>query len=108
MLISLQTHISAERKSGLEPRSPISDSAPKVIESGKFRIYELKQVQGEETYSITGGPDGLGVKARLDLPCWREELKPLLNATLLALTEAVGVVAGIAGLLTERRSRTTA
>jgi imidazolonepropionase-like amidohydrolase len=83
-LISLQTHISAQRKSRVAPGSlsPISDSTARVIESGTFHIYELKQVQGEETYSITRGPDGLVVKARLDLPFWGEELKPLLNATL--------------------------
>ena len=53
-----------------------------VIESGKFRVYELKQVQGEESYEIRRDARGLIIEAKCDLPFWGEELKPLLNATL--------------------------
>lgn len=83
-LISFHAHANAQRRSNTRPLSKpaSSSSTPNLIESGKFRVYELKQVQGEETYEITRGPDGLVVKARLDLPFWGEELKPLLNATL--------------------------
>lgn len=83
-LISSQTRVNTQTRSGTGsgPASPASSSTAKVIESGKFRFYELKQVQGEENYEITRSPGGLVVKAKLDLPFWGEELKPLLNATL--------------------------
>jgi hypothetical protein len=58
-----------------------STTAP-VVESGKFRIYELKQVQGEETYEIRRESGGLMVNAKLDLPFQGEDLKPSLNAVL--------------------------
>jgi imidazolonepropionase-like amidohydrolase len=77
-VISSYAQVNAQTKS--EP--PASSSAAQVIESGKFRIYETKQVQGEESYEIRREPGGLVVKARIDLPFWGEELKPLLNATL--------------------------
>jgi hypothetical protein len=78
-LISSHPNVNAQRRSGTKPGS---SSTAILIESGKFRYYELKQVQGEESYEITRGPNGLVVKAKLDLPFWGEELKPLLNATL--------------------------
>ncbi len=83
-LISSHTHVNAQRGSdtGSRSKAPASSSTAKVIESGKFRIYELKQVQGEESYEIRREPGGLVVQAKLDLPFWGEELKPLLNATL--------------------------
>ena len=77
-LISSHPLVNAQTKSN-PPASPVPEQ---VIESGKFRIYELKQVQGEESYEITRGPRGLVVKAKFDLPFWGEELKPLLNVTL--------------------------
>jgi imidazolonepropionase-like amidohydrolase len=55
------------------------------METGKFRIYETKEVQGEESYEITRAPGSrnrLIVKAKLDLPFWGEEKKPSLTATL--------------------------
>src|SRR6266480_6640170 len=77
-LISSHPLVNAQTKSN-PPTSPVT---AQVIESGKFRIYELKQVQGEESYEITRGPGGLVVKSKFDLPFWGEELKPLLNVTL--------------------------
>src|SRR5712691_5738875 len=83
-LISCHTHLDAQTKS----RSSASSSPAQVIESGKFRIYELKQVQGEESYEIrrepggrsngAGSTAGLIVTARFDLPYWGEEKKPSL------------------------------
>src|SRR6266850_10630 len=77
-LVSSHPLINAQTKSK-PPASPVPNQ---VIESGKFRIYELKQVQGEESYEITREPVGLVVKTKFDLPFWGEELKPLLNVTL--------------------------
>jgi imidazolonepropionase-like amidohydrolase len=54
-----------------------------VIDSGKIRFYETKQIRGEETYQINQLPNGdLIVQARTDLPFIGEEKKPLVNATL--------------------------
>jgi imidazolonepropionase-like amidohydrolase len=79
IIISFHAPVNTQTKS----KSPASSvSVAQVIESGKFRIYELKQVQGEESYEIRREPGGLVVKARMDLPFWGEELKTLLNATL--------------------------
>lgn len=75
-LLSFYPHANAQKKSR-DQAAPVP-----AIESGKFRIYELKQIQGEETYEIRNEPGGLVVKAKMDLPFWGEELKPLLNATL--------------------------
>jgi hypothetical protein len=75
-VLSFYPPANAQKKSG-DHASPAQG-----IESGKFRIFELKQIQGEETYEIRNEPGGLVVKAKMDLPFWGEELKPLLNATL--------------------------
>lgn len=58
-------------------------SAPsQTVERGTFRIYETKQVQGEETYEVTREGGGLVVRSKFDLPYWGEERKPSLNAVL--------------------------
>lgn len=77
-LLSVHTHANAQTKPGSEE----SPSIAQVIESGKFRIYETKQVQGEESYEIRREAGVLVVKAKLDLPFWGEELKPSVNVTL--------------------------
>ena len=69
--------------------TPPAPSASQVIESGKFRIYELNQVQGEETYEIRCNNAGsttssLSVTAEFNLPFGGEEQKPKLSATLRA------------------------
>lgn len=59
-----------------------------VVESGKFRFYETKLSQGEETYEIkrtTGG--SLEVSARIDLPHMGEDAKPSLRARLIASSD---------------------
>lgn len=54
-----------------------------LIDSGKIRFYETKQIRGEETYQINQSPNGdLIVQARTDLPFAEQENKPLVNATL--------------------------
>ena len=62
LLFSSQTPLTAQTKS----KTSSSQKASKVIESGKFRVYELNEVQGEESYEIERGPRGLTVKARID------------------------------------------
>ena len=54
-----------------------------MIERGKFRLYETKQIRGEEDYTIsrTTG-DELFVEAKTTLPFAEQDTKPLVNATL--------------------------
>jgi len=57
--------------------------ANQVIETGKFRFYETKQIRGEEEYTITGAAgDELLVQAKTNMPFAEQDLKPLVNATL--------------------------
>lgn len=57
-------------------------SSAQVIESAKFRIYDSKQVQGEESYELSRDRNGLLLRTKFDLPSWGEEEKPSLTATL--------------------------
>jgi hypothetical protein len=54
----------------------------RIVERGRFRIFETKQLQGEETYEVAREGGGLVVKSKFDLPFWGEENKPSLSATL--------------------------
>lgn len=74
-LLTLPTRINAQTRS--KP-----SAAREVIERGKFRIYELNQPQGEESYEVRRDRSGLVVRSTFKLPYWGEELKPSLNATL--------------------------
>ena len=74
------TAVKAQVKSGGPARQ---GSIPaQAIESGKFRVYETKQIRGEETYEISRTQNGLIVQAKIDLPFMGEEKKPSLTATL--------------------------
>ncbi|HJP92380.1 MAG TPA: amidohydrolase family protein [Pyrinomonadaceae bacterium] len=54
-----------------------------VVENGKFRFYETKQIRGEETYQINQSANGeLLVQVKTDMPFAEQEKKPLVNATL--------------------------
>ena len=54
-----------------------------LIDSGKLRFYETKQIRGEETYQINQLANGdLIVEAKTELPFVDQENKPLVNATL--------------------------
>ena len=54
-----------------------------IIESGKFRFYETKQIRGEETYEITRSATGeLLLTAKTDMPFAEQENKPLVNVSL--------------------------
>src|ERR1041384_1416296 len=54
-----------------------------LVDSGKIRFYETKQIRGEETYQISQRPNGdLIVTAKTDMPFSQEETKPLVNAIL--------------------------
>jgi imidazolonepropionase-like amidohydrolase len=50
---------------GYSSANKISDD--QIIEVGKFRLYEARHIQGEETYKITREGDGLALTATLDL-----------------------------------------
>jgi imidazolonepropionase-like amidohydrolase len=64
------------------PSAAQTGSSP-VIESGKFRFYETKQIRGEETYEITRSANGeLLLTAKTDMPFAEQENKPLVNVTL--------------------------
>jgi hypothetical protein len=90
-IIPFQAGVSAQGKrvSHPKPNTQSHRHADKVIESGRFRIYELNQVQGDETYEIrrnNAGPttSSLIVTAEINLPFMGEEQKPRLSATLRA------------------------
>ena len=54
-----------------------------LVDSGKIRFYEIKQIRGEETYQINQLPNGdLIVTAKTQMPFAEQENKPLVNATL--------------------------
>ena len=68
----VQADVSAQRR-----------NADQLIYTGKFRIYELNQLQGEEIYKIRRNKAGsTTVTAEINLPFMGEEQKPKLNATL--------------------------
>src|SRR4030095_6581365 len=90
LIILLQAGVSAQEKrvSHATPNTQPRSHAERLIESGRFRIYELNQVQGEETYAIrtnNAGPttNSLMFTAEFNLPFMGEE-KPKLSATLRA------------------------
>ena len=67
------------------PNTPRRNHGDQLIDTGKFRIYELKQLQGEEVYEIRRNNAGsTTVTAEINLPFMGEEQKPKLNATLRA------------------------
>lgn len=68
-----------------QTKTPQAKPATQVIETGKFRIYELKQIQGEEAYTISRTADGeLLVEAKTTMPFSEQDTKPLVGATLRA------------------------
>ena len=67
------------------PDTPRQNHTDQLIDTGKFRIYELKQLQGEEVYEIRRNNAGsTTVTAEINLPFMGGEQKPKLNATLRA------------------------
>ncbi len=73
----------AEAQANLESVSYPPSAA--IIESGKFRFYETKQIRGEDNYQITHSENGdVIVKAKTDMPFAEQDTKPLVNATLRA------------------------
>jgi imidazolonepropionase-like amidohydrolase len=64
------------------PNAAQTSSSP-VIESGKFRFYETKQIRGEETYEIARSANGeLLLTAKTEMPFVEQENKMLVNVTL--------------------------
>ena len=64
------------------PKTQRRSHTDQLIDTGKFRIYELNLPQGEETYEIRRNNAGLTtVSAEINLPFMGEQ-KPKLNATL--------------------------
>lgn len=67
------------------PNTPRRNHTDQLIDTGKFRIYELKQLQGEEVYEIRRNNAGsTTVTAEINLPFMGGEQKPKLNAILRA------------------------
>src|SRR5256885_1661976 len=67
---------------------PARTANSEIIESGKFRFYETKQIRGEETYEITRTANGeLLLTAKTDMPFAEQEKKPLVNVTLRTTTD---------------------
>lgn len=63
--------------------SATQSSSSSVIESGKFRFYETKQLRGEEIYEVTRTAAGeLLLTAKTDMPFAEQENKPVVNVTL--------------------------
>jgi imidazolonepropionase-like amidohydrolase len=86
-IIPFQAVVSAQGRNHSHPTPNVQTRSDQVIESGRFRIYELKQVQGEETYEIrrnNAGPttSSLTVTAEINLPFMGEDQKPNLSASL--------------------------
>src|SRR2546430_8663957 len=83
LLLALSVFETADQAQ-VKPGGPArqGSSAAQTIESGKFRVYETKQIRGEENYEISRTPQGLIVQAKIDLPFMGEEKKPSLTATL--------------------------
>jgi imidazolonepropionase-like amidohydrolase len=58
-------------------------NAPHLIESGKIRFFETKQIRGEETYQINQSANGeIVLQAKTDMPFAEQDKKPLVNVTL--------------------------
>lgn len=88
-LVGFHTGVSAQKR-GISRPVPARQThahADQVMQSGRFRIYELNQVQGEETYEIKCNNSGsLTVTADINLP-FGGDRKPKLNATLRAKSD---------------------
>jgi imidazolonepropionase-like amidohydrolase len=52
---------------GVKGRTGQTPSDGQVVEEGKFRVYETRHIQGEESYKITREGDDLIITATLDL-----------------------------------------
>ena len=62
---------------------PKPQQGQRTIETGKFRFYETKLKQGEETYEIRADANGeLTIQAKTEMPSAFQKQKPLVNATL--------------------------
>jgi imidazolonepropionase-like amidohydrolase len=69
----------------LNAQSRSNEVAAAVIESGKFRFYETKQIRGEENYQITKSATGeLTLTTKIDLPFAEQDNKPQVSASLRA------------------------
>jgi hypothetical protein len=80
LVISFHAQVGAQIKS---KSTPGQNASAQQIETGKFRIYETKQVRGEESYEIKRAENGGSIiQAKIDLPFMGEEKKPTLSSTL--------------------------
>src|SRR3569832_1844550 len=76
-LLSLSISADAQQKT----RQP--GPAGQVIEQGKFRFYETKEIRGEEDYTISRSKNGeMFVQAKISLPFAEQDTKPKVSATL--------------------------
>jgi imidazolonepropionase-like amidohydrolase len=68
-----------------QSQSPSNEVTATVIESGKFRFYETKQIRGEENYEIKKSATGeLTLTTKIDLPFAEQDNKPQVSASLRA------------------------
>src|ERR1051325_1110524 len=64
-------------------QSRSNEAALAVIESGKLRFYETKQIRGEENYEIKKSATGeLTLTTKTDLPFAEQDNKPQVSASL--------------------------
>src|ERR1051326_56653 len=82
-LLILCTLLSLSVSAQAQTKTPQPKPASQVIEQGKFRFYETKQIRGEEDYTISRSTnDELIVAAKITLPFAEQETKPLVTAML--------------------------
>src|SRR2546423_6936237 len=82
ILIGLSLVIAANLTHANFRNAPHPSSAG-LIESGKIRFYETKQIRGEETYQINQSAGGeLVLQVKTDMPFAEQDKKPLVNVTL--------------------------
>lgn len=67
---------------GISAQAQRKTRQPEVVERGKFRFYENKEIRGEEDYTISRGKNDEFVQAKISLPFAGEDLKPKVSATL--------------------------
>src|SRR6185369_9724356 len=68
---------------GISAQAQRKTRQTQVIDRGKFRFYETKEIRGEEDFTISRGKnDELFVEAKISLPFAEQDLKPKVWATL--------------------------
>jgi imidazolonepropionase-like amidohydrolase len=83
LLVLLFTLLSLDISAQAQIKTKQPQPAREVIERGKFRFYETKEIRGEEDYTISRSKTGeLFVQAKIALPFAGQDTKPKVIATL--------------------------